>query len=360
MLARGKADIRRLKHAQVLLKADQAEGGPHGRTSGSLRRQCSASRACSACGGASSWRACRPLSPYRVGERVYDQRRLDGEQEAKLIALACSTRPVERGRWSLRLLAGRIAELRRVGRTHRIDAPNKMKRARAHLRKCGTIPPGSRPIRLPHGRCTEGVHRSSIVPRAGRYCASTEAQAARRRDAQTFAAETQGGMIVARQRVRAQQRRQPVLGWRAAGRVAARRGQPSIVAVSESGAASSANLLDERCRPRADACSSWTSSTPTRSPVAEHWPDDAKRLAGANKITPSAGSWLNPRADRAECSRTSMLGAGIARPETTTSTRSAMGATAQTRLCARGRLAVHDRPGPRQVAILITPSLFIR
>ena len=28
LLARGKADVRRLKHAQVLLKADQAEGGP--------------------------------------------------------------------------------------------------------------------------------------------------------------------------------------------------------------------------------------------------------------------------------------------------------------------------------------------
>lgn len=28
LLARGKADVRKLKHAQVLLKADQAEGGP--------------------------------------------------------------------------------------------------------------------------------------------------------------------------------------------------------------------------------------------------------------------------------------------------------------------------------------------
>ena len=28
LLARGKADVRRLKHAQILLKADQAEGGP--------------------------------------------------------------------------------------------------------------------------------------------------------------------------------------------------------------------------------------------------------------------------------------------------------------------------------------------
>ena len=28
LLGRGKADVRKLKHAQVLLKADQAEGGP--------------------------------------------------------------------------------------------------------------------------------------------------------------------------------------------------------------------------------------------------------------------------------------------------------------------------------------------
>jgi homeodomain-containing protein len=53
------------------------------------------------------------LSPYRVGQRLY-QRKLDGEQEAKLIALACSTPPVERGRWTLRLLAGRMVELQHV------------------------------------------------------------------------------------------------------------------------------------------------------------------------------------------------------------------------------------------------------
>ena len=28
LLARGKADVRKLKHAQILLKADEAEGGP--------------------------------------------------------------------------------------------------------------------------------------------------------------------------------------------------------------------------------------------------------------------------------------------------------------------------------------------
>jgi hypothetical protein len=108
LLARGKADVRRLKHAQVLLKADQAEGGPAwpderivaaldvGIATVQRLRQRFVLEGLQAA-----------LSPYRVGQRLY-QRKLDGEQEAKLIALACSTPPVERGRWTLRLLAGRM------------------------------------------------------------------------------------------------------------------------------------------------------------------------------------------------------------------------------------------------------------
>jgi Homeodomain-like domain len=42
--------------------------------------------------------------------RVY-QRRLDGEQEARLIALACSEPPEGQARWSLRLLADKLVEL---------------------------------------------------------------------------------------------------------------------------------------------------------------------------------------------------------------------------------------------------------
>src|SRR5207244_140295 len=38
-------------------------------------------------------------------------RRLDGDQEAHLIALACSQPPPGRRRWALRLLAGRLVEL---------------------------------------------------------------------------------------------------------------------------------------------------------------------------------------------------------------------------------------------------------
>ncbi len=38
-------------------------------------------------------------------------RKLDGEGEARLIALACSEAPQGRGRWTLRLLADKLVEL---------------------------------------------------------------------------------------------------------------------------------------------------------------------------------------------------------------------------------------------------------
>jgi hypothetical protein len=46
----------------------------------------------------------------RPPNREY-RRKLDGEQEARLIALACSEPPEGRARWSLRLLADKSVEL---------------------------------------------------------------------------------------------------------------------------------------------------------------------------------------------------------------------------------------------------------
>jgi transposase len=42
--------------------------------------------------------------------RMYE-RLLDGEQEAKLVAIACSEAPGGRSRWTLRLLSSRVVEL---------------------------------------------------------------------------------------------------------------------------------------------------------------------------------------------------------------------------------------------------------
>ena len=115
LLARGKADVRKIKHAQILLKADEADGGPAWPderiaeafeagliTVERVRRRFVEEGLASA------------LSPYRGGKRIYE-RKLDGEQEAQLIALACSPPPEGRARWTLRLLAQHMVELAYVG-----------------------------------------------------------------------------------------------------------------------------------------------------------------------------------------------------------------------------------------------------
>jgi transposase len=107
----GKAAAKRITHARILLKADAAEGGP-------------------------AWRDADIAlaldvdvrTVERVRERFVEQgleaalaRKpqarpsrppvLDGDAEARLIALACSRPPEGRARWTLRLLADRLVEL---------------------------------------------------------------------------------------------------------------------------------------------------------------------------------------------------------------------------------------------------------
>ncbi len=115
LLTRGKADARKLKHAQILLKADEAAGGP----------AWGDERIAEAIGVGLATVVPRvrqrfvgeglaaALSPYRGGKRIYATK-LDGEQEAHLIASAWSTPPEGHGRWTLRLLARRVVERRYV------------------------------------------------------------------------------------------------------------------------------------------------------------------------------------------------------------------------------------------------------
>jgi len=113
MISRGKAAARKLMHARMLLKADASEDGPAwedqaiaeglevGRaTVERVRRQFVEE------GFAAALERRQPRREYR--------RRLDGEGEAHLIALACSQPPEGCARWSLRLLAARMMVLEYV------------------------------------------------------------------------------------------------------------------------------------------------------------------------------------------------------------------------------------------------------
>ena len=110
MISRGKSDARKLAHARVLLHADESSDGP-ARTDEEVAEALSLSTR--------TVERVRErfveqgfeaaLAPARGG-RVYS-RKLDGRQEARLIALACSEPPAGKKRWTLRLLADEAVEL---------------------------------------------------------------------------------------------------------------------------------------------------------------------------------------------------------------------------------------------------------
>jgi transposase len=102
-----------LAHARILLKADQGLHGP----------------SCKDQDIAAAVELSRPTIA-RVRQRFVQEgleaalerrlpnrqylHKLDGHQEAHLIALACSSPPEGQGRWTLRLLANRMVELEYV------------------------------------------------------------------------------------------------------------------------------------------------------------------------------------------------------------------------------------------------------
>jgi transposase len=110
LIAAGSAPARKLTHARILLKADQSPQGP-----GWVDEQVADAVE------VSQPTVSRVRKQYvqegleaaltrRPPNRHY-QRKLDGEQEARLLALACSEPPEGQARWSLRLLADKLVEL---------------------------------------------------------------------------------------------------------------------------------------------------------------------------------------------------------------------------------------------------------
>ena len=117
-LSRGKAPAKTILKARILLKADVAEGGP-----GWLDAQIVEAL------------DTNPTMVSRVREQVVTEgldavltrkKRetppvpaiFDGEAQAKLTALACSTPPEGYARWSIRLLAEYVVELKIVDAAH--------------------------------------------------------------------------------------------------------------------------------------------------------------------------------------------------------------------------------------------------
>lgn len=111
LIAHGHAPARELTHARILLKADEGEDAPASWPDVKIAEALEVSRS----------------TVSRVRERFVEEgleaalvhrrpkntkpKKLDGSQQAHLIALSCSEPPRGRGRWSIRLLAERFVGL---------------------------------------------------------------------------------------------------------------------------------------------------------------------------------------------------------------------------------------------------------
>jgi transposase-like protein len=111
LVKKGKAAGWKVQRAQALLQCDQ---GPHG--PGWTDESVAAAYGCTT-RTLESWRKqaveAGPLSLLQRKPRLTPpvQPKLDGEQQARLTALACSQAPPGYARWTLRLLAERLVEL---------------------------------------------------------------------------------------------------------------------------------------------------------------------------------------------------------------------------------------------------------
>jgi hypothetical protein len=110
LIGQGAAPARAQAHARILLKANRGEAGLEW-TDGAI----------SAALEVDPTTVARVRKLYvtegleaalhrKAPDRVY-RRKLDGEQEARLVAVACSEPPSGQKRWTLRLLANRLVEL---------------------------------------------------------------------------------------------------------------------------------------------------------------------------------------------------------------------------------------------------------
>jgi homeodomain-containing protein len=110
MVGRGVVPARAQTHARILLKANRGEAGPEW-TDGAISTALEVDPTTVArVRRLYVTEGLKAALHRKTPDRVY-RRKLDGEQEAHLVAVACSEPPTGHKRWTLRLLADKLVEL---------------------------------------------------------------------------------------------------------------------------------------------------------------------------------------------------------------------------------------------------------
>ena len=147
MISKGSHSTRTLRNAYILLNCDEGRHASKVSDEQLARVLCISERTiervkkrfCE-----EGWAALLQRKPAR---RIYE-RKVDGEVEAHLVQLCCSEPPKGRTRWTLRLLADKMVELKYVRSLSHVTVREVLKR-----------------LNLSPGRSKDGsFHRSKTVP----------------------------------------------------------------------------------------------------------------------------------------------------------------------------------------------------
>ncbi len=110
LISTGRGAAKKLAHARVLLAVDESEGRVGSTDQQAAEALCLCTRTIERVRQRFIEEGFEAALVPAVSKRIY-QRRFDGAQEARVIALACSAPPAGKKRWSLRLLAEQVVEL---------------------------------------------------------------------------------------------------------------------------------------------------------------------------------------------------------------------------------------------------------
>src|SRR6516165_4180827 len=111
LVSAGKRSALTVTRARILLKADQAEGGPAWDDARIAEALDCGLRTVERVRQRFVERGLEPALGRKPQDRPSRERKFDGAAEARLIALACSAPPAGRARWTLKLLADKLVEL---------------------------------------------------------------------------------------------------------------------------------------------------------------------------------------------------------------------------------------------------------
>jgi Homeodomain-like domain len=155
MISTGKAAARKLLHARILLKADATPEGPCW-TDASISQALEVSLATIGRVRQQFVEQSFTAALERRLPRGQRLRRVDGETEAHLIALACSAAPAGHVRWTIRLLVDKLVELgyvERIGRETVRQVLKKTNSSRGKKSNTVFLPKRMRPLCVRWKRC---------------------------------------------------------------------------------------------------------------------------------------------------------------------------------------------------------------